>query len=78
MNEKTIELAITGIEAVIAEAPQVEALLVKGKEFIAEMFTGALITIDQQNTLNARLDKKQDEALNGTGPDELKVEPDPV
>lgn len=78
LNPATIALIIQGIQAAIAAAPQVEALALKAKEFISELFGAGLITKETQDALHAHVDAVCAAALAGTPPPAWTVEADPV
>lgn len=69
---------MSAIQLAVAAAPKVEALYVKGKEFISALFGAGLLTIEQQDALHKHVDALQALALAGIVPDAWKVEPDPV
>jgi hypothetical protein len=78
LNPATIALIIQGIQAAITAAPQVEALVVSAKDFIASLFKAGLISYDTQNTIHAHIDQVVAMALQGLEPLDWEVQPDPV
>lgn len=78
MDPVTIGLIMQGIEAAISAAPQVEALVVKAKDFIASLFGAGLITKATQDSLHARIDAVCAAALAGQVPPAWTVEADPA
>lgn len=67
-------LAIQAFQAAITAAPQVEALVVKAKDYLSEMFSAGLITKEQQNALHAHVDSLCAAFLAGNVPPEFTVE----
>lgn len=78
MNSATIQLIMQGIAAAISAAPQVIAVANKAREFVAELFSARVITIEQQNKMMAHIGEMQAAALAGAKPPHWEVEPDPV
>lgn len=68
---------LAAIQAAIQAAPQVKELVIKGKDFIASLFTAKLITKEQQNQLFKRVDEISEAFKNGKQPPHWDVEPDP-
>lgn len=68
-------MAIGAIQAAIQAFPQVEAIVVKGKEWISSFTSGGLITKAQQDALHARIDHISEQAQNGEIPEGWEVEP---
>jgi hypothetical protein len=78
MNPATLALIIEAIEAAIKAAPQVEAIAVKGKEWVTTLFQGGLISKATQDAIHSHVDEVRDAFLAGVTPPEWTVEPDPV
>ncbi len=62
----------------MAAAPQVAEILGKAKDFFAALFTAKLITIEQQNAINAHLDSTWAMIQAGVIMPAWQVESDPV
>jgi hypothetical protein len=71
-------IVIQAIQAAIAAAPRVIEVVQKGKEFIASLTSAGVITAEQQNALDARVDTIAAAFANGQTPPAWSVEPDPV
>lgn len=78
MSIASILLIVQGIQAAIAAAPGVIAVVEKGKDLISALFTAGKITKEQQDALHARIDADAALAASGIVPPEFQVEPDPV
>lgn len=68
---------LAAIQAAIQAAPQVKAVVVKGKEFIGALFSANIITKEQQDQLFARVDEISAAFKDGKQPPHWDVEPDP-
>jgi len=77
MSAATLALIIQGIQAGIAAAPQIEAVAIKGKEFITSLFEGGVITKAQQDATHAHIDAVAAAVKSGGLPPEWSVEADP-
>lgn len=53
------------IQAAITEAPEIAAIVTKGKEFISSLTAGGIISVQQQNDLHARIDAHCEAVLKG-------------
>jgi hypothetical protein len=78
MNPATIALIIQAVEAAIKAAPQVEAVAVKGKEWVTSLFEAGLISKATQDAIHSHVDAIRDAFLTGSIPPQWTVEPDPV
>lgn len=70
-------LIIQGIMAAIAAAPQIEALVISGKEFIKQMFSAGLIDKATQDAAMVYVDAVCAAAIAGIIPPAFQVQPDP-
>lgn len=73
-----VPIIIQAVLAAIQAAPQIEALVKSGKEFITELFNAGLITAEIQNATFAYVDGVCAAAKAGVIPPALQVEPDPA
>lgn len=78
LSTATINLIVQGVQALIAEAPQIEAAVKSAKDYIASLFAAGLISVDQQNRIHQHIDSIVAAFNAGTIPPEFTVEPDPV
>lgn len=73
-----IVLQIISILSLVTSAiPSIEKLYDEAKKLFATLFAGGIITIEQQERLNAWADSHMEAVLAGEVPPELQVEPDP-
>lgn len=72
-----IQLILLGFESAITAAPQIGALIQKGKDYFKSLADQGLITKEVQNALNNRLDQAGEAAIAGEVPIAWTVEPDP-
>lgn len=77
LKGEDIQKIISGIQLGISAAPQVIALVEKGKEFIDELFNAELISAATQNRSSQHLDDVAEAFRNNQSPPEFQVEPDP-
>ncbi len=77
MDPATILLIVQAIRMAIEAAPQVVEIAIKGKEFIASLFQGGLISQAQQDAIHAHVDAICKAALAGEELPEWTVEADP-
>lgn len=70
-------IVLNGLTAALTAAPQVTALAEKAKDFFKSMTGGGLISSEQQDALDARVDQIVESALLGKLPPQWSVEPDP-
>ena len=78
MSPATLALIVQGIQVAIQAAPEVEAVALKGKELITELFTAKKISIEQQAAVHAHVDAVAAAVASGQTPPEFTVEPDPA
>ncbi|HVX56977.1 MAG TPA: hypothetical protein VHA37_04545 [Candidatus Saccharimonadales bacterium] len=77
LNPATILLLVQGIQAAIAAEPQVAALAVEAKNFIAGLFYKGLISKATQDAIHAHVDAICAAAQAGQEGPEFTIEPDP-
>lgn len=77
MNPALIALILQGLEAAIAAAPAVVAIVTKAHELIDTLFGANLITKAQQDAMHATIDARAALVAAGIIPDWWKVQPDP-
>jgi hypothetical protein len=65
------------IRAAISAAPQVIEVVQGARATIDALFTGKIITVEQQDKLHQHVNDLLDAALTGETPPEFNVEPDP-
>lgn len=78
MTAAALALVIQGIQAAIAAAPQIEAVVTAGKDYITALFSAGAITADQQNAVHAHVDAVAAAVASGQTPPEFVVAPDPA
>jgi hypothetical protein len=69
---------ISIVNLALTYAPQAEKVYDEAKQLIAMLFSGGIITADQQATLMGWADAHQAATLAGTKPPELLIDPDPT
>lgn len=72
----TAEAILALVSAIIVEAPQIEAGVLKAKALVEALLTAKLITAAQQDALNATIDARAELAKLGP-PTWWTVQPDP-
>ena len=77
INPATLLLIVQGLQAAIQEAPAVEAIVVKAKQFISSLFGAGLISKKTQDAIHAHVDAVCAAALAGQEPPQWTVEADP-
>lgn len=70
-------LVLNGLTAALTAAPQITELVVKAKDFFASLAGNGLITAEQQDQVDARIDQIVEAAKQGRLPASWDVEPDP-
>ncbi len=68
---------ISGIQAAINAAPQIEAIVTSAKAWFTSLFEGGLITIAQQKAIHDHIDSISAMAKLGIVPPHWQVEADP-
>lgn len=74
----TLGLILQGILAAISAAPQVEAIVTAGKNYISSLFSSGLISADTQNVLHAYVDAHWASVKAGIIPPAWQVDADPA
>jgi len=77
MNAATLALVLQGLTALVAAAPQVEALVKQVKDLISALFTAKQITKAQQDAMMAQVDAIVALSQAGIVPSHWAVQPDP-
>lgn len=77
MSPETLALLIQGISAAIKAAPMAVALAVKAKDFVASLVHHGIISVEQQDKINAHFDELSAAVESGTPPPEFTVEANP-
>lgn len=71
-------ILLNAFTAAIQAAPQIAGLVTKTKEYFGALVAGGILTKEQADKLDARVDEIQEAALEGKLPPSWDVEPDPV
>lgn len=77
IDAETLALILKGIKAAIAAAPKVFEVVVAAKEWIGALFSGGLITKEQQDRIHAEVDAICVAAIRGEELPHWTVEADP-
>jgi len=77
MTAASLLLIVQGIQAAISAAPEVESVVENAKTWVSSLFSSGVITIAQQNAVNAQIDAIVAAFAGGTTPPEFQVQPDP-
>ena len=77
MPVAAIALIIQGIQAAIAAAPSVAAVVTAAKNLISELANAKVITVDQQNLIHQHVDNYAAMVNAGLIPPAWQVQPDP-
>lgn len=70
-------ILLNAFTAAIQAAPQVTELVVKAKEYFGTLVKGGVISKEQADAIDARVDAITEAALEGRFPSSWDVEPDP-
>lgn len=68
---------MSAVQGLILIAPDVIRFSAKVKDWIADLFSAGVISVEQQNELYARVNEICRATLSGQLPDHWKVDPDP-
>jgi hypothetical protein len=73
-----LPIILSLVNSLLANASTIEKGAEKATTLITALFTAKLLTVDQQNALNAHIESQKALLAEGFLPDYLRVEPDPA
>lgn len=76
--EGLLPIILSLVNSLLANSGTIEKGVEKAAALIAALFTAKLLSVDEQNALNAHIESQKALLAAGFLPDYLQVEPDPV